>query len=301
MSDDEVTVRGVEAHEVDLWCQCPLEEGEPGYEEWVAGERAWIERYHPTTQNLFVAESDDVIVGKYDVPMAHAERWTLWAPTVRHTLKAPDAMFALCQHIMTEAAARCIPIVEVLLEETHGAIELARAELRNARFVHDDTKILVQRDFDRPLPPLPDDVTIRPITQFPADDIRALAAAAGMAADEIESFDEKAPESALGVVALELDEPVGLALAASAPGDTPLLERHIGVIPEARSRGIGFAVFLACLRRGMDAGAESYIGSTGKDNAAMLRVFEKLGCRPTGTRYVYKGRPRPVAAGAKDD
>lgn len=297
MAVDEVIVRGVEPKEVELWCQCPLEEGEPGYAEWVAGERAWVAQYHPTTQNLFLAEVNGQIVGKYDVPMASPKHWTLWAPTVRHALKAPDAMFALCQHIMSEAATRCIPVVEVLLEESHGAIELARAELRNARLVHDETKVLVRRDFDRPLPEMPDGVTIRPATEFSADALRSLAALAGMAADDIEAFDEKAPPIELGVVAMDGDTPVGLALAESAPGDTPLGEKHIGVIPEARNRGLGYALLLACLRRGHEAGAEHYIGSTAKSNPAMLRVFEKLGCRPMGTRYVYKGRPRPVAIG----
>ena len=67
-------------------------------------------------------------------------------------------------------------------------------------------------------------------------------------------------------VASEAGRRVGLALASSSPGDEMLTEYHVGLVPDARGRGLGQVLLHAFLKGGRDAGARTYVGSCAKGN-----------------------------------
>ncbi|MHC5012434.1 MAG: GNAT family N-acetyltransferase [Planctomycetota bacterium] len=100
---------------------------------------------------------------------------------------------------------------------------------------------------------------------------------------------------ASGVVALKDGAPVGIAIRTSAPGDETATLQYLGLVPEARGRGHGRALLLTVLHEARGEGAAHYVGSTSVTNAPMRRVFERIGCRPAGSRHVYVGHPRAPA------
>ncbi len=285
-------VKIVRSNEIERWCACPLRPGEDGYDDWLQGEKAWVAQWHEEPGNLFAYDAAGEWVGKYDVPFPRLTRWTLWAPTVRADEAAETVMAALCAHILVEAGLRFIPTIEVLLESHHGMFSLAKKKLVEAGFKVEGEKVLVAKDLTKEIPPVPTGIRIEPAADVSPVDLRALGRDVGMAPDDIEAWKPDSPQASLGVVAIRAGKPVGLCLAGSKPGEALLYEQHLGVHPSIRGQGLATAMFLAWLHRGKEAGATEFVGSTEKENASMLRVFEKVGCRPTGTRLVFLGRPK---------
>ena len=93
------------------------------------------------------------------------------------------------------------------------------------------------------------------------------------------------------MVALEDDRPIGLALAQSSRDPAEVLDHGIGVLPEARGRGIATALVRAFLARGRERGARLYVASTAEGNGAMRAVFDRLGAEVVGRRSVFRWAP----------
>lgn len=80
---------------------------------------------------------------------------------------------------------------------------------------------------------------------------------------------------------------VGLASLIEEPG-SPGSDRHVvalWVAPEARNRGVGAALVEAAAREAVDAGAQTLSLWVREDNAAALRLYDRLGFAPTGERH----------------
>jgi GNAT superfamily N-acetyltransferase len=271
------SVRRIRAHEVSAWCACPLDT-----EAWSEGERAWVARWHRDCRNLFAYETGGEFLGKYDVPMEEQDRWTLWAPSVRDGPAADAVMEALCRHVVAEARRRKIAQVDVTLEESHRHFELARRCLLAAGFDLADERVVVTRDLTVPLPELPDcGLEYRSAADLPVDELATLCRAVGVSG--------KPPaDGNAALVAWREGVPIGLVIPSSSAGDPDLVLRHLGLVPEARGQGYGFALLLEVLRRARAAGAVTYVGSASGDNRAMLRLFERTGCGRPRQRLVFR-------------
>ena len=78
-------------------------------------------------------------------------------------------------------------------------------------------------------------------------------------------------------MAFEGIEAVGLGLAQGSPDPTERVDHGIGVVPDARGRGVGTALVRAFLDRARGRGAKTYLASTAVGNRAMRTVFDRLG------------------------
>jgi len=282
-------IRRVKDDEVEAWCACPRRPGEEGFERWRDGERAWVEQWKTPPKNLFVYEAPNGdLVGKYDVPIEKRKAWTLWAPTVRTGPGSAGVMDALCAHQAAEARRRKVQRVELLLEHDHAALDLARASLLRAGFQVAEERVVVKLDLDKELPPAPVEVDARPVLDLPEAQLRALCHASGVPDADDAELDAGAGGLELGLVAWEEDAPVGLALAQASTDEKVLLDHAIGLVPEARGRGLGKALLRAFLAQGKERGREVYIASTVVDNEPMRRVFAWLGAETIKERTVFR-------------
>lgn len=92
-------MRAIDEAERDAWCACPFDDDDPDLDDRMAAERSWLERWHPTTENVFALVSDGGrFLGKYDVPFAASACWRLWAPSARADQGA-GALGLLCRHL----------------------------------------------------------------------------------------------------------------------------------------------------------------------------------------------------------
>lgn len=85
--------------------------------------------------------------------------------------------------------------------------------------------------------------------------------------------------------------PVGLACLIEEPG-SPSTDRHVvalWVAPEERGRGTGTALLAAAEREAVDAGARTLSLWVREDNAAALRLYDRLGFEATGERHPVPG------------
>jgi GNAT superfamily N-acetyltransferase len=275
-------VRRVRESEIDAWCACPLKEGNEGLAEWVEGERRWFSQWHSGPERLFVHDQDGDLTGKYDVPIERPRHWELWAPTVRDGPGADEVMGALCRHLLGEARRRRVESIEVILEEAHRHFPLARDSLLHVGFRLAEEKVVFSRDLSRPLPGADAaGVGFGEVAALDRVQYRRLCRAIGVS----EEFVEPA-----GVVALVEGEAVGAALVSTKPGSETFLLHHLGLAEEAKGKGWGTALLANALERARAEGSSTYIGSTRKGNAAMLAVFERIGCERIGDRLVFHWR-----------
>lgn len=288
MSDLEGCVRRVRSDEIERWCACPLRPDEPGYAAWVEGERAWVRRRHDPAEELFAFDHDGEFLGKYDIPIRTEAGWTLYAPSVVAGPRAAPVMRALCAHVVGEARRRRSPALEVILEGGHPAFELASGALLDTGLRVDEDKVLFGRELEQ-LPPSDDDswLDFRPASELTEDELSDLRAASGVPDGTSAELTMTRQARSSWLVAIADGRPVGLALPWSAPGDTPLSLLHVGVAPTARGKGVGRALLLELLRQARSAGTTSYVGSTTSDNAAMIRLFETIGCEQVGRRTIF--------------
>lgn len=271
------SVRPIAERELESWCACPLDT-----DAWIEGERTWVARWHKGCANLFAFVAGEEFLGKYDVPMASGNRWTLWAPSVRDGPDAAAVMEALCAHARDESRRRGISRVEVTLEESHHQFDLAQRCLESAGFALDDERIVVTRDLTTPLPERPDSgLEFRSASELPASEVAALGENAGMTGS-------LPADGAPGCVACRGGAAVGLALPSSRTGEPEFRLHYIGLVPEARGQGYGLALLLEMLHRARATGFATYVGSTSKSNRPMLRVFERAGCGRPRTRLVFR-------------
>ena len=285
-------VRPIRADEVDRWCGAPLPASHPRFAAWRDGERAWVARWQTPADRLVVFETaEGDLPGKYDVPIVKARGWSLWAPTVRPGPGAETVLDALCAHQVARARRREVASVELLLEEGHWLPDLARAAVLRAGFAFFEEAVVVSIDLARPLPAATVAVDVRPAAALPEAELRALCHAAGIPHADDEELAPNAPGLALGVVALWGDRPVGLALAQSSRDPRELLDHGVGVVPEARGRGVGRTLVRAFLARAQARGAASYVASTAADNRAMRAVFDSLGAEVVARRSVFRWAP----------
>jgi RimJ/RimL family protein N-acetyltransferase len=70
-----------------------------------------------------------------------------------------------------------------------------------------------------------------------------------------------------------------------------LSEYHLGLVPDARGRGLGQGLLHAFLRGGRAAGATTFVGSCAEGNRAARVVLERAGCTPLGRRLVFELAP----------
>ena len=259
---------------------------------WRDGEWAWVARWQTPADRLFVFETPaGDLLGKYDVPIVKARGWSLWAPTVRPGPGAEAVLDALCAHQVAQARRRGAGSIELLLEEGHWLPDLARAAVLRAGFAFFEETVVVSIDLERSLPEAPVEIDVRPAAALPQAELRALCHAAGIPDADDEELAPGAPGLALGVVALEGDRPIGLALAQSSRDPEEVLDHGVGVVPEARGRGVGRALVRAFLVRAHARGAASYVASTGADNLAMRAVFDSLGAEVVARRSVFRWAP----------
>jgi RimJ/RimL family protein N-acetyltransferase len=82
---------------------------------------------------------------------------------------------------------------------------------------------------------------------------------------------------------------IGVLLLHRLPYEPPLgAILFMGIIPEARGRGLGRALHRAALLRLARAGSTEYIDATRVSNLAMQRIFAAHGCRTTGMRRTFR-------------
>ena len=94
-------------------------------------------------------------------------------------------------------------------------------------------------------------------------------------------------ERALGRVAVRLPESASEAVrcAAMRPGDQPAGELSYWLLPEARGKGLAFTAVSEMMTIAADAGLKSLVLDIEEENAASVRVAERLGAeRRTPTR-----------------
>ena len=285
----EGRIRSVRTDEIDRWCEAPLPPADPRLGVWRDGERAWVERWETPPSRLFVFETPDGdLLGKYDVPIVRDRGWTLWAPTVRKGPEAEAVMDALCGHQVAEARRLGVGRVELLLERGHGLYDLARAALPRAGYAFEEERVVVAVDLQKPLPETALALDVRPARDLSEAALRQLCRDAEIPDSSTEELLPSGAGLDLGVVVFEGGRPIGLALAQNPVDPEELIDHGIGVVPDARGRGVGRALVRAFLARGHEQGAKIYVASTAEDNAAMCRVFETLGAEVVGKRSVFR-------------
>lgn len=290
------TVRRVRDDEIRAWCACPLAGDDPDLDDHVAGEMDWIDAWHDGPENLFVFDTDDGLLGKYDIPTVTPRRICLWAPSVAAGRHERAAMVALCEHIRAEGERRGVEDIEVILEGWHDHVDLAGEALRTAGIPLREEKVVVRRALDETLPmPTVTDVEFRPVASLSGERLERLVRDVDGAIDEPVSRGPALGEHPLGLTMWREDEPVGLVWPSSAPGDDVFTLHHIGLTPEARGHGLGTDLLLRALAAARTTGAEVYIGSTAVNNAAMRKTFERLGCEVLGRRFIHGRRKRAVS------
>jgi len=268
-------VRAIRDDEVEQWCACPY-----GTQNWVDSEREWFRRWHAGAGNLFFyRDAGGGLPGKYDVPIERPGRWALWAPTVREGARAAAVMDALCAHVADESGRRGVAIVELTLESGHRCFDLAREGLGRAGFVLAERRVVFQRDLNEALPETPD-LEVAEVSERDPAELAELRRRVGM----LEKDEQTTPS---GLIALRGEEPIGLALYASGPGQSPFTLDHFGVVAEARRTGYGKALLVRTLQAAREGGSTCYVGSTRESNEPMRRLFASVGCRELGTRLIF--------------
>lgn len=91
------------------------------------------------------------------------------------------------------------------------------------------------------------------------------------------------------LIALDGDEPAGLALIRAAADECELLT--IGIIPAKRRRRLGRALLGASLSAARDVGVVTYFLDVAEDNQAACRLYYSLGFTQVGRRPNYYRRP----------
>jgi len=287
-----LTVDPIRAHEIEKWCAAPYTPADPGFDAWIEGERAWIEANHPTPRNLWICRKGPRVVGKIDVAFELPHEWTLWAPTVRRGPAAKEAMDVLLARVLAEARERGVSSVELLLEQNHPGFETARAALEAGEWGTPQERILVRRDLTRPLPAPPPGLRVDEAKALSAEVFRTLVEQVGLEMEPVAEILAEFQGNPLSLAAYLPDgRAVGLALASSEPGLERLTEEHLGLVPDARGRGLGWSLLLQFLRAGRRAGASTYLGSTAATNGAMRRLFERAGADVIGTRLAFRWSP----------
>jgi RimJ/RimL family protein N-acetyltransferase len=111
----------------------------------------------------------------------------------------------------------------------------------------------------------------------PREDFNELVAYAGKAFDPVRWR-----------VAYLDDEPVGVVLPQPYP-KSPLEGTlfYVAVLPSFRGRGYGTGLHAAGLAFLAEQGLTRYVGSTDVRNTAMMRAFERNGCKVTGTQFFF--------------
>ncbi|MHC4922826.1 MAG: GNAT family N-acetyltransferase, partial [Planctomycetota bacterium] len=257
----DLTVRSLHPDEVDAWCACPRLPGDEGYEDWVAGERAWLEEHHRDPGRLFGAYVDGFLVGKADIPFVRGTRWTFYAPLAQPGPIASDVLLAIHRFLLEEASRHGITDVKCLLEEGHPQIELAEHALLSSGFSLEEERLLAHKDLRSPLEiSAPPEVRCIKASTVEAPVLANLAGQVGF--DPVDRDAWLASSTPRGWVALLDGSPVGMAAVESSHGAETLLLMHLGVVPSARRRGVGVALLVHALSAATAEGSQSYLGST---------------------------------------
>jgi ribosomal protein S18 acetylase RimI-like enzyme len=122
-------------------------------------------------------------------------------------------------------------------------------------------------------------------------------------ADELDDFLGLAAGSGSGEADVSLwrivyrsDRLAGVALALREAGPPPLgTLLYLGLLPWARSRGLGRALHHEALWLLRSAGASVYCDATGVENAPMRRLLDGAGCERVGTSTLYARAAHPCA------
>jgi ribosomal protein S18 acetylase RimI-like enzyme len=86
-------------------------------------------------------------------------------------------------------------------------------------------------------------------------------------------------------------KPVAFVSAQVQPSDGWARIAYIGVVPEARGRGLGAWVHRHGFRMLRDQGGKLYHGGTAATNAPMLRLFRAHGCKEAARMFEFEWRP----------
>ena len=86
----------------------------------------------------------------------------------------------------------------------------------------------------------------------------------------------------------DIDMPVGFALVRMSGEECEVLS--IGVIPDARRRGVGRALLGSVARHAASRGATSMVLEVAEDNAPAMGLYHSLGLAPVGRRPRYYRR-----------
>ncbi len=92
-------------------------------------------------------------------------------------------------------------------------------------------------------------------------------------------------------VGFEADRPVAFLCAQIWPENGWSRIAYMGVIPDARGRGLGTWVHRRGFRMIRDQGGTTYQGGTATDNAAMIHLFEAHGCEEVERMFEFEWRP----------
>jgi GNAT superfamily N-acetyltransferase len=281
-------VRRVRGDEIQAWCACPFGAGDADLEDHIEGEAAWIEAWHDGPENLFVHDTGDVLLGKYDLPITSPRRLCLWAPSVVNGPHAKAVMLALCEHIRAEGERRGVADIEVILEGWHDHLDLARDALCAAGLPRREEKVVVRRDMAEALPAAScPGVEFRPAAGLSQDLLGRLIRDVGGSMDDPVSRGPSLEDHPLGLTMWRDGIPIGLAWPSCAPDDEVFTLHHLGLIPEARGQGLGAHLLRHSLAVARESGARIYVGSTAVANEPMRKTFARIGCEVLGHRFVH--------------
>ena len=262
-----------------------------------------------------LAERDGAPVGRMESLLLEPHEATLVHPLVADSADFEVVTDALVKEGLRVAAALDVAEIELLIMESMPRSDELRARAAGWGFVPHQSKAFYRApvaDVRWELAALPSGLAFRSATS--EDDPRLVAALGRVLRGSWE--DDRDPAAHLKSYVtrcradgcLHVDDwetledpsgPLGVVIPALADASHEVgTNFYVGLVPEARGRGLGAAIHLRGLATLRDRGAKRFIGSTDLRNTPMRRVFENVGYAQGTQQHILRlaRRERPVAA-----
>ena len=262
--------------------------GDTGYQDWVSSETRFAK--HIPLRNLLLCEEDGMAPGKLAFVHEDPNCLVFLAPAICRDADVSRIAASLFNYAIKEAAARGVSRLTSMIDSVNHAADQLMETLLASGFVIEEEKLLYTRSLTDALPES-DSMQLKylPFEDGSDADLKKaleLFRVTHHRTGDLEEF-RRASRKSGRCWRLVYEEKCFVGLSLLHFRDTDASLDLISLLPEARGRGLGNSMFVSALNYAVRQGANRYLGSTGEDNLAMQRLFERNGCQLLAQRRVF--------------